>query len=85
MAVDASLQTDLQRGLGTGQYASALRSPGFMEKLGSLFGVPGALKHSLYFSGETTVASPINAIRCFFSQGIDSLLIGNFVTQDRRL
>ena len=85
LAVDPLLQTQLQRGLRTDQYASALRAPGFMEKLGSLFGVPGALEHSLYASGEATAASPINAIRCFFSQGIDSLLIGNFVTQDRRL
>ncbi|MCH8217417.1 MAG: hypothetical protein IH892_11675 [Planctomycetes bacterium] len=85
MAVDPLLQTHLQRGLRTGQYVSALRAPGFMEKLGSLFGVPGALKHSLYGSGEATAASPINAIRCFFSQGIDSLLIGNFVIEDRRM
>ena len=72
MAVDPLLQTDLpdlQLGVSTDEYNAALRAPGFMEKLGGLFGVPGALKHSPYGYGKAGVASPINAIRCFFSQG----------------
>lgn len=29
--------------------------------------------------GEPIVESPLDAIRCFFSTGLDDLVIGNFV------
>jgi carbamoyltransferase len=83
VSADAPLEMDLQMALRTDPFGPGLNDPGIMARLGNLFGVPKGRHYAFHGSGEAVAASPINAIRCFFSQGIDSLLIGNFVSQDR--
>lgn len=50
-----------------------------IEKLGNKTGVPVVLNTSFNIQGEPVVESPNDAIRCFFSTGLDALVIGNFV------
>lgn len=50
-----------------------------IKKLGDITGVPVVLNTSFNIQGEPVVESPKDAIRCFFSTGLDSLIIGNFV------
>ena len=50
-----------------------------IKKLGEKTGVPVVLNTSFNIQGEPVVESPKDAIRCFFSTGLDSLVIGNFV------
>jgi carbamoyltransferase len=48
-------------------------------KFGKLSGVPVVLNTSFNVMGEPIVESPVDAIRCFFSTGLDKLVIGNYV------
>jgi carbamoyltransferase len=48
-------------------------------KLGKRTGVPVVLNTSFNIQGEPVVESPQDAIRCFFSTGLDYLVIGNFI------
>jgi len=50
-----------------------------LEKFGSLTGTPVLLNTSFNIQGEPIVESPEQAIRCFFSTGLDALAIGNFL------
>lgn len=50
-----------------------------MSKFGKLSGVPVVLNTSFNVMGEPIVESPMDAIRCFFSTGLDKLVIGNYV------
>jgi carbamoyltransferase len=50
-----------------------------IKKLGEITGVPVVLNTSFNIQGEPVVESPKDAIRCFFSTGLDTLIIGNFV------
>jgi carbamoyltransferase len=50
-----------------------------IEKLGQKTGVPVVLNTSFNIQGEPVVESPQNAIRCFYSTGLDALVIGNFL------
>lgn len=50
-----------------------------LTKFGKLSGVPVLLNTSFNVMGEPIVNSPMNAIRCFFSTGLDILVIGNYV------
>lgn len=50
-----------------------------IKKLGDKTGVPVVLNTSFNIQGEPVVESPQDAIRCFFSTGLDGLVIGNYV------
>lgn len=50
-----------------------------IKKLGDKTGVPVVLNTSFNIQGEPVVESPQDAVRCFFSTGLDSLVIGNFI------
>lgn len=52
-----------------------------IQKLGNKTGVPVVLNTSFNIQGEPVVESPKDAIRCYFSTGLDALVIGNFVLQ----
>lgn len=48
-------------------------------KFAELSGVPVVLNTSFNIMGEPIVESPVNALRCFYSTGLDDLVIGNFL------
>jgi carbamoyltransferase len=50
-----------------------------IEEFGKLSGVPVILNTSFNIMGESIVENPIAAIRCFFSTGLDSLVIGDYI------
>ena len=50
-----------------------------MTEFGKLSGVPVVLNTSFNIMGEPIVESPYDAIRCFFSTGLDYLVLGNYV------
>lgn len=50
-----------------------------IAKFGELSGVPVVLNTSFNIMGEPIVESPLQAIRCFFSTGLDALVIGDFI------
>ena len=50
-----------------------------IKKLGDKTGVPVVLNTSFNIQGEPVVESPQDAIRCFFSTGLDALVIGDFI------
>ncbi len=50
-----------------------------ISRFGELSGVPVVLNTSFNVMGEPIVESPLNALRCFYSTGLDNLVIGNFV------
>lgn len=50
-----------------------------ISEFGKLSGVPVVLNTSFNIMEEPIVESPYHAIRCFFSTGLDYLVMGNFV------
>ncbi len=50
-----------------------------IKAFGQKSGVPVVLNTSFNIMGEPVVESPLQAIRCFFSTGLDSLVIGNYI------
>jgi carbamoyltransferase len=46
---------------------------------GRLSGVPVVLNTSFNVMGEPIVESPTQAIRCFFTTGLDVLVMGNYL------
>ncbi|MFH4969074.1 carbamoyltransferase C-terminal domain-containing protein [Gaetbulibacter sp. M240] len=50
-----------------------------IKKLGERTGVPVVLNTSFNIQGEPVVESPQDAIRCFFSTGLDYLALGDFL------
>jgi carbamoyltransferase len=50
-----------------------------ISEFGKLSGVPVILNTSFNIMGEPIVESPYHAVRCFFSTGLDYLVIGNYV------
>ncbi len=50
-----------------------------IAELGKITGVPVVLNTSFNIMGEPVVESPLQAIRCFFSTGLDALVIGDFL------
>ncbi|WP_053992534.1 carbamoyltransferase C-terminal domain-containing protein [Mangrovimonas sp. TPBH4] len=50
-----------------------------IENLGKRTGIPVVLNTSFNIQGEPVVESPQDAIRCFFSTGLDYLAIGDFL------
>lgn len=54
-----------------------------ISELGALNQTPVVLNTSFNIMGEPIVESPYHAIRCFFSTGLDSLVIGNYLVQKK--
>ena len=54
-----------------------------ITELGNRTGVPVVLNTSFNIQGEPVVESPRDAIRCFFSTGLDHLCIGSFVVSKK--
>ena len=50
-----------------------------LEKFGALTGTPVLLNTSFNIQGEPIVESPEDAIRCFFSTGLDALALGSYL------
>ncbi|MBL4847701.1 MAG: carbamoyltransferase [Planctomycetes bacterium] len=50
-----------------------------ISKLGELTGIPVVLNTSFNVRGEPMVCTPKDALRCFFTTGIDHLAIGSFI------
>lgn len=50
-----------------------------ISELGQRTGVPVVLNTSFNIQGEPVVESPRDAIRCFYSTGLDYLVIGSFI------
>ena len=50
-----------------------------LTKFGELSKVPVLLNTSFNIMGEPMVESPMDAIRCFYSTGLDALAIGNYL------
>ncbi|GAB4516159.1 MAG: carbamoyltransferase [Haliangiales bacterium] len=50
-----------------------------ISEFGKITGVPVVLNTSFNIMGEPIIENPIQAIRCFFTTGIDELIIGNYV------
>lgn len=60
------------------------RYHGMIRKFHALTGVPAVLNTSFNDQGEPIVMTPQDAVRCFFSTGLDRLAIGDFlVSKDR--
>jgi carbamoyltransferase len=54
-----------------------------LVEFGKLSGVEVLNNTSFNVMGEPVVESPEQAIRCFYSGGLDALVIGNFIIQKR--
>jgi carbamoyltransferase len=52
-----------------------------LKEFGRLSGVPVLLNTSFNVMGEPIVESPLDAIRCFFSTGLDALVIGDCIVE----
>jgi len=52
-----------------------------IERFGELTGEYVVLNTSLNVMGEPIVASPVDAIRCFYSCGLDALCLGSFLLE----
>ena len=50
-----------------------------LKEFEKLSGVPVLLNTSFNVMGEPIVESPLDAIRCFFTTGLDYLVLGNYV------
>ena len=50
-----------------------------IKEFHNLSGIPVILNTSFNVKGEPIVCSPVDAIRCFYSTGLDNLVIGNFL------
>lgn len=50
-----------------------------LSEVGKLTGVPVLLNTSFNVMGEPIVESPYDAIRCFYSTGLDKLIMGDYV------
>ncbi|XLS27381.1 carbamoyltransferase [Flavobacteriaceae bacterium M23B6Z8] len=50
-----------------------------IKTMGDKTGVPVVLNTSFNIQGEPLVESPKDAVRCFYSTGLDALVIGNYV------
>ncbi|MGD6850565.1 MAG: carbamoyltransferase family protein [Candidatus Bathyarchaeia archaeon] len=56
-----------------------LRFYNLLKEFEKLTGVPVLLNTSFNVMGEPIVESPVDAIRCFYSTGLDYLIIGNYI------
>ncbi len=54
-----------------------------LTEFGRITGVPVLLNTSFNVMGEPIVENPVDAIRCFFSTGLDELIVGSYVVRKR--
>ena len=52
-----------------------------IRQFGERTGVPVVMNTSFNLRGEPIVCTPTDAIRTFFSSGMDALVIGNFIVE----
>jgi len=52
-----------------------------IREFGNRTGVPVVMNTSFNLRGEPIVSTPTDAVRTFFSSGMDALVIGNFVVE----
>lgn len=52
-----------------------------LSEFGKLTGHPVLLNTSLNIMGQPIICDPMDALRCFFSVGLDMLVIGNFIVE----
>jgi carbamoyltransferase len=52
-----------------------------IKRFGEITGVPVIMNTSFNLRGEAIVSSPTDAIRTFYSSGLDALVIGNFLVE----
>ena len=52
-----------------------------IKEFGEISGIPIVLNTSFNVAGEPIVTTPREAIRCFFSTGIDCLIMGNYLLE----
>ena len=52
-----------------------------ISEFAKLSGVPVILNTSFNIMGEPMVEHPLQAIRCFFTTGLDVLVLGDFVVR----
>jgi len=52
-----------------------------IKNFGEITGIPIVLNTSFNVAGEPVVTTPKEAIRCFFSTGIDCLIMGNYLVE----
>jgi len=50
-----------------------------IKAFGERSGIPVVLNTSFNIMGEPVVESPLQVTRCFFSTGLDALVIGSFI------
>jgi carbamoyltransferase len=58
--------------------SSQPRYHGVIERMGKARGIPVILNTSLNVKGEPIACAPMDALRCFFSSGIDALALQGF-------
>jgi carbamoyltransferase len=56
-----------------------------IEEFDKITGVPALLNTSFNVNGEPIIATPKEAIRCFFSTGMDFLIMGNYMLTKKDL
>jgi len=54
---------------------------GLLNEFGKLSGEPLLLNTSFNVMGEPIVMHPREAIKCFYDNGLDSLILGDFVLE----
>jgi carbamoyltransferase len=54
-----------------------------LTKFGQITGIPVLLNTSFNIAGEPIVESPHDAIRCFFSTGLDQLILGDYLVKKK--
>jgi carbamoyltransferase len=54
-----------------------------LMNLGKRTGHPIVLNTSLNVRGEPIIRTPLEAVRCFYSNGLDAMVIGNFILKKR--
>jgi carbamoyltransferase len=78
-AVPAIVHVDGSARLQTVERAINPRYHELLTKFGEITGHPVLLNTSFNIMDEPIVESPLHAIRCFFSTGLDSLVMGDYV------
>ena len=71
-------------GTGRLQMVSKKTNPRFYKLIKEFYkisGIPLIINTSFNLNGEPIVCSPIDAIRTFYSCGLDILVIGNYVVE----
>ncbi|MBC8721069.1 carbamoyltransferase [Paraburkholderia sp. RAU6.4a] len=67
--------------LQTVSATSSRRYYGLIKEFEKLSGIPVILNTSFNIMDQPIIESPLNAIRCFFSTGLDVLVMGDFIVE----